>query len=101
MGGLWTEQKKLVRDRERLHACRQMLRFHDIHVVRFRLTLPLALREVIARRNRLCGARREVIASRAQLLADRIKAMRCGLRACRLNDRGSSAFDAVALLSRG
>ena len=83
MGGLWTEQKKLVRDRERLHLCRQMFRSHDIDVVRLRLTLPLPLREVIARRNRLSGARREVIASRAQLLGGRIKAMRCGLRACR------------------
>ena len=83
MGGLWTEQIKLVGDRERLHSCRQMFRFHDIDVIGDRLALAVSLREVIGGRNRMCGGRREVIVSRAHVLGDRIKAMRCGLRACR------------------
>jgi hypothetical protein len=83
MGGLWTEQKKLVCDRELLHSCRQMFPFHDIHVVGDRLALPVSLREVIGGRNRMCGGRREVIVSRAHVLGDRIQVMRCGLRACR------------------
>jgi hypothetical protein len=83
MGGLWTEQKKLVCDRERLHSCRQMFRSDHIDVMGDRLALPVSLREVIGGGNRVCGCRREVIEHRAHVLGDRIKAMWCGLRACR------------------
>ena len=45
------------------------------------LALPVSLREVIARRNRLRGSRREAVASRAYVRVDRIQTMRRGFRA--------------------
>ena len=81
MGGLWTEQKTITRHHELLHRCRQTLLFDDIHVVRDDLALPVSLREVIESRNRLCGSRREAVASRAYVRVDRIQTMRRGFRA--------------------
>lgn len=54
--------------------------FDDIHVTRDDFTLPVSLREVIARRNRLRRSRHEVAASRTYLRVDRIQATRCGFR---------------------
>jgi hypothetical protein len=53
MGGLWTEQKNVTRHREELHQCRQTFLFDNIRVIRNDLALPLSLREVIKRRNRI------------------------------------------------
>jgi hypothetical protein len=81
MGGLWTEQKSVTRHHEWLQQCRQTFPFDDIHVVRDDFALPVSLREVIARRNRLCGSRREAAASRMHVRVDRIQPMRCDFRA--------------------
>lgn len=77
MGGLWTEQKKATRHRERPHRCRQTFLLDDIHVVRDDLALPASQREVIARRNRLCGSRREAAARRGMCAS--IGVNRCGV----------------------
>ena len=81
MGGLWTEQKAIARHHELLHRCRKMFLFDDIDVIRDDLALPVSLREVIARRNRVCGVRREAVTSRAHVRVDRIQATRGGFRA--------------------
>jgi hypothetical protein len=57
-----------------------MFLFDDVHVLRDDLALPVSLREVIARRNRLCGPRREAVASRAHVPVDRIQAIPSGFR---------------------
>jgi hypothetical protein len=81
MGGLWTEQKSITWHDERLHQCRQTFLLDDIDAIFDDLALPVSLREVNARRNRLCGSRRDPTASRPHVRIDRIRAMRCGLRA--------------------
>jgi hypothetical protein len=58
-----------------------MLLFDDIRVIRDDLALPVSLGEVIARRNRLRGSRREAAAGHAHVRGNRIQAIRCGYRA--------------------